>query len=153
MHVKKAQMQAGGVFREINRFSQALEFFQQAVKLKPADEAAVTSLGDTLFDLKKYEEAATEYQKVLQSNPKNAIVRMDLGLSYFLREPRNLDQAIAEFRTALKIDSRHEKALQNLTAALIEKGDIAGARQSLDQLESINPQNPTIATFRGKLSR
>jgi tetratricopeptide (TPR) repeat protein len=148
-----AQMKAGGMFREIKRFEQALTFYESAVKARPQDVEANVKLADTLFDLQRFEDAAAAYQKALQIQPQNATVRLDLGLTWFLRTPRDLDKAIAEFRAALAIDPRHEKALQNLTAALIEKGDQAAARQTIEQLSSVNPQNSSLGAFREKVGR
>lgn len=148
----EAQMKAGGMFREIKRFEQALAFYENAVKARPQDVEANVRLADTLFDLQRFEEAAAPYEKALQLEPRNATVRMDLGLTWFMRTPRDLDKAITEFRAALSIDPRHEKTLQNLTAALIEKGDKAAARQTVEQLSGVNPQNPSLAAFRNRLA-
>lgn len=147
----EAQMGAGGMFREIQRFEQALEFYQRATAVRPTDVEALTRLGDTLFDLQRYTEAEVPYRRALEQSPRNVIVRMDLGLTYFLRQPRNLDAAIREFEEALRIDPRHEKTLQNLTAAQIEKGDLSGAKASLRQLVSVNPNNPGVGAFQQKL--
>lgn len=147
-----AQMKAGGLFREIKRFEQALTFFENAVKARPQDVEANVRLADTLFDLQRFEEAAAPYQKALQLEPGNATVRMDLGLTWFMRTPRDLDKAIIEFRAALTIDPRHEKTLQNLTAALLEKGDKAAARQTIEQLAGVNPQNSSLAAFRARVA-
>jgi tetratricopeptide (TPR) repeat protein len=146
-----AQMSAGGMYREIRRFEQALEFYRRAVEAKPTNVEALTKLGDTLFDLQRYAEAEDPYRRALQQSPQNVMVRMDLGLTYFLRQPRDLDRAISEFRGALEIDPRHEKTLQNLTAAQIEKGDVTGARASLRQLIAVNPSNAGIESFQQKL--
>jgi Flp pilus assembly protein TadD len=147
----EAQIEAAGLFRQIDRHEQALEFYDRAYKIKPKDFNLLVKLGDTNFDLERYAEAERWYQTALRINPKDPTVRMDLGLTFHLRQPRDLDKAIAEYRKALDYDPRHEKALQNLTAALIEKGDKSGARESLKQLEGINPANQTIATFRDRL--
>jgi len=149
----EAQMGAGGMFREIQRFEQALEFYQRATTARPTDVEALTRLGDTLFDLQRYAEAEVPYRRALEQSPRDVIVRMDLGLTYFLRQPRNLDAAIREFQEALHIDPRHEKTLQNLTAAQIEKGDLAAAKESLRQLISVNPNNAGVSTFEQKLGR
>ncbi|MEY3283674.1 MAG: hypothetical protein RIR86_1687 [Acidobacteriota bacterium] len=146
-----AQMKAGGMYREIKRFEQALTFYQNAATARPSDTEANVKLADTLFDLQRFEEAAGSYQKALQLDPQNATVRMDLGLTWFLRTPRDLDRAIAEFRTALTIDPRHEKALQNLTAALLEKGDKAAASKTIQQLAAVNPGNASLSAFKTRL--
>jgi tetratricopeptide (TPR) repeat protein len=147
----EAQMKAAELFKQINRHEGALEFYERAYKAKPNDFKLLVALGDTNFDLRRYEEAEKWYQLALKQNPNDAIVRMDLGLSFYLRSPRDLDKAIAAYRDALKVDPRHEKTLQNLTQALIDKGDKASAGEMLKRLEGVNPANPSIAQFRAQL--
>jgi tetratricopeptide (TPR) repeat protein len=148
-----AQMQAASLFGQINRHDKALEFYERAYKLKPKDFELLVLLGNTTFDLERYEEAEKWYQAALNIKPNDPTVRMDLGLTYYLRQPRNLDQAITEYRKALNVDPRHEKALQNLTAALIEKGDQASARESLKRLEQVNPTNQALTQLRARLTK
>jgi tetratricopeptide (TPR) repeat protein len=147
----QAQMQAAEMFKQINRHERALEFYERAYQTKPNDFKLLVALGDTNFDLRRYEEAGKWYQLALKQHPNDATVRMDLGLSFYLRSPRNLDQAIAAYREALKADPRHEKTLQNLTQALIDKGDRASAGESLKRLEQVNPDNQSLGQLRSQL--
>ncbi len=147
----EAQMKAADMFAQIKRHEGALEFYERAYKTKPNDFRLLAALGNTHFDLKRYEEAERWYRLALKQRPNDATVRMDLGLTFYLRSPRDLDQAIAAYREALKADPRHEKTLQNLTQALIDKGDKAAARETLKQLEQVNPGNQIIAQFRSQL--
>jgi tetratricopeptide (TPR) repeat protein len=147
----EAQIEAAGLFRQIDRHQEALEFYDRAYKIKPKDFNLIVKLGDTNFDLERYEEAERWYKTALKINPKAPTVRMDLGLTFHLRQPRDLEKAIAEYRKALTYDPSHEKTLQNLTAALIDKGDKTAAEESLKQLEKINPAHETIAKFRDLL--
>jgi tetratricopeptide (TPR) repeat protein len=147
----EAQVEAAGLFRQIDRHEQALEFFNNAYKIKPKDFNLLVKLGDTNFDLERYEEAERWYRAALKINPKDPTARLDLGLTFHKRQPPDLDKAMAEYRKILGSDPNHENALQNLTAALIDKGDKTAARESLKQLEGINPANKTIAIFRDRL--
>ena len=78
-------------------------------------------------------------------------MRTDLGLSYFLREPKELDKAIAEYRASLGYNPRHEQSLQNLITALLTKGNTAAVQPYLQQLEQVNPNNQALAQFRAQL--
>jgi tetratricopeptide (TPR) repeat protein len=147
----EAQMQAADLFKQIKRFEGAIEFYERAFKTRPKDFKLLVALGDTNFELGHYEEAERWYQSALKQNPNDAIVRNDLGLSFYLRSPRDLDGAIAAYRDALKIDPRYEKSLQNLTQALIEKGEKAAAGETLKRLEEVNPNNTAIAQLRSQL--
>ena len=147
----EAQMQAADMFRQIKRFDGALEFYERALKTRPKDFKLLVALGDANFELKRYEEAERWYQSALKQNPNDATVRNDLGLSFYLRSPRDLDRAIAAYRDALKIDPRYEKTLQNLTQALIDKGEKAAAGETLKRLEEVNPENTAIAPLRSQV--
>jgi tetratricopeptide (TPR) repeat protein len=147
----EAQMKAADLFKQINRPEGALKFYEAAAKARPNDYKLLVLLGNTNFDLKQYEDAGKWYQLALKQNPKDVTVRLDLGSSFYLRSPKDLDHAISEYREALKADPRHEKALQNLTQSLIEKGDKPGARDTLKRLEQVNPGNTSIAQLRSQL--
>jgi len=147
----EAQMQAADLYKQINRFEGAIEFYERAAKTRPKDIKLLVALGDANFELKRYEEAERWYQSALKQNPNDATVRNDLGLSFYLRSPRDLEKAIAAFQDALKIDPRYEKSLQNLTQALIDKGAKSAAGETLKRLESVNPDNKAIAPLRSQV--
>ena len=145
-----AQMKAADLFLQINRKDGAIEFYERAARVKPGEFDLLAKLGDATFDLQRFEDAAKWYEQALKIKA-DTTVRMDLGLTYYLRSPRDLDQAVENFRAALKSDPRHEKTLQNLTRALIDKGEKSAAAESLKQLEQVNSKNPAIADLRSRL--
>jgi len=147
----EAQMKAADMFQQINRKEGALEFYERAVKIKPNDYDLLVNLGNATFDLEHYEDAAQWYEQALKIKPDDVTVRMDLGLTYYYRSPRDLERAIEIFRAVLKADPRHEKTLQNLAQALVDKGDKSAAAETLKQLEKVNPSNQAIAQLRSRL--
>jgi tetratricopeptide (TPR) repeat protein len=147
-----AQMKAGELYSQIKRYDQAVEYFQRAQKARPSDFAALVSLGNANFDLEKFREAQKWYGQALKVRANDVNVRTDLGLAYFLDTPKDIDRAIAAYKASLGYDPRHEKTLQNLITALIEKGDKGGARGYLTQLEKVNSENAALAKFREQLN-
>lgn len=147
-----AQMKAGNLFLQIKRYDQAAEFYEKARQIKPQEHAVLVALGNANFDLQLYPEAERWYKEALKIKPDDVDARTDLGLSYYLREPKELDKAIAEYRTSLGYNPRHEQSLQNLITALIAKGDKAAARSYLQPLEQVNPNNQALAQFRAQLN-
>ena len=140
----EAQMTAADLYYQIQRFEDAAKFYEAANKLKPADPEPVIKLGNSLFDAEKYVEAEKWYTQALAKDPKNITVRTDLGLTYFLREPREVDRAIAEYQKSLAIDPDHEITLQNLLLAYREKGDNARLAETTERLKKVNPKNPAL---------
>jgi len=149
----EAQVQAAALYSQIGRYQQALEVYEKAYKVKPSDFEVLRGLGNVNFDLKKYPESERWYQQALKVKPDDANVRTDLGLTYYLREPRDLDRAISTYREVLQKSPRHEQALQNLTQALIAKGDREGARATLGQLQQVNPSNQALDQFHAELEK
>jgi tetratricopeptide (TPR) repeat protein len=146
-----AQMKAASLFYQIKRYDQALNYFERAYKVKPDEFSVLASLGNVMFDLERYAEAERWYKEALKRQPDDVEVRTDLGLAYYLRQPPDLDRAIATFRESLSRNPKHEKTLQNLITALIDKGDAPAARGLLRELERINPANPALGQFRERL--
>ena len=90
------------------------------------------------------------YQLALQKDSKNINVRTDLGLTFFLRSPRDIERAIKEYKTSLSIDPNHEITLQNLALAYTENGDKENFQSTIEKLKKVNPGNPVITKTEGK---
>ncbi len=140
----EAQMQAARGSYQAERLDDALEFLLGANKLQPDNLEPVVALGNVNYDGGNYPAAEKWYTAALAKTPDDINVRTDLGLTFMLREPADLDRAITEFRRSLALDPRHEPTLQNMVVALTRKGDTAAARTTLAKLESINASNPAL---------
>ncbi|MFL6374004.1 MAG: tetratricopeptide repeat protein, partial [Pyrinomonadaceae bacterium] len=140
----EAQMTAADLYYQIKRFDDASKYYEAAAELKPGEKEAMVKAGNAYFDGEKYPEAEKWYVQALAKDPKDVDVRTDLGLTFFLREPRDIDKAIENYKASLAISPKHEITLQNLVIAYKEKGDTAAYQKTLDELRSVNPNNPAI---------
>lgn len=147
----EAQMTAADLYYQIQRFEDAAKFYEAASKLKPNEAEPIIKAGNAFFDGEKYEIAETWYVRALEKDPKNINVRTDLGLTYFLREPRDVDRAIKEYKVSLGINPDHEVTLQNLALAYSEKGDKENLKTTIEKLKKINPKNPAVTKAEGSL--
>ncbi|NNE66927.1 MAG: tetratricopeptide repeat protein, partial [Pyrinomonadaceae bacterium] len=136
-----AQIQAAHLYVEIERFDDALELYQKAAELEPENFEANANIGKIFLTKRDYEKAGEYYEKALSVNDKNAGIRSDLGLTYYLRTPRNTERAVKEYRAALELDPEHESTLQNLSVALKDLGQEAERTKILDRLKKVNPDN------------
>ncbi len=145
----EAQMTAADLYYQIQRFEDAAKYYEVASKLKPAEPEPMIKAGNAHFDAEKYELAEKWYLQALEKEPKNINVRTDLGLTFFLRTPRDVDRAIKEYKAALAISPDSEITLQNLVLAYSESGDRQNLTSTLEKLKKINPQNPAVKRLEG----
>lgn len=146
----EAQMTAGDLYYQIQRFDEAVEFYDRANRLRPAETEPSLKMANAHFDAGRYLEAEQLYSAVLKKTPNDVNVRNDLGLTFFLRTPRDIERAITEFNAALRIQPDNEMALQNLALAYIEKSDTENLKATLDNLARVNPDNPVLLRERPK---
>jgi tetratricopeptide (TPR) repeat protein len=151
----EAQMTAADLYYQIQRFDDAAKYYEIAAKLKPGEVEAKVKAGNSYFDKAEtaaenndqatanlnFPIAAKWYTEALAIDPKNVSVRTDLGLTFFLQRPRDIEQAIKEYKTSLSIEPNHEITLQNLALAYREAGDNENYNKTADKLRSINPNN------------
>ena len=159
----EAQMTAADLYYQIRRFDDAATYYEAAAKIKPNEKEPLVKLGDSYFDAAetasenndqatantKFPIAEKWYAQVLAKDPKDLNVRTDLGLTYFLREPKDIDKAIENYKASLAIDPKHEITLQNLAIAYKEKKDTANYQKTLDLLKTVNPNNPIFTQTSG----
>lgn len=147
------QLAAARTFSHLKSFDKATLYLERALKLKPKDADALAEMGNVKYDGGDFPAAADFYTRSLDARPDNADVRTDLGNTYFQRNPPDYRRAIEEYRKALTIDQRHEKALQNMASAALNLGDKATAREAIDKLASVNPNNDTLEPLRASLDK
>lgn len=138
------QMRAAAIHYRGRRLDEAIQFLTRANQLRPDDLQTIITLGNANFDANRFEIAEKWYAAALVKNPKDINVRTDLGLTFLFRPQQNVDRAIQEFRRSLEIDPRHEQTLQNMTVALIKKGNVGEAEAMLGKLRAVNPANQSL---------
>jgi tetratricopeptide (TPR) repeat protein len=139
--------------------SEVEKILNRAHRLNEKDNDVLVALGNLQFDFgyfKKSNEgfvkAREYYAKALEQNPNDVDVRTDLGLTYFLANPPQLEKAIAEFKISLENNPKHEKTLQFLTQSYIKTGNTPQAEIYLARLKEINPQTPNLEDFQTQMA-
>lgn len=148
-----AQKRAAIANMQLGDYDGAIDFWLRAKELRPDDYETIVQLGNNNFEAHRYETAERWYREALSQKPDDVNVHTDLGLTYFLRQPSDYDRAIAEYRTSLRLDPRHEPTLQNLTIAFVRKGNYADADATMKSLAAVNPENTALPTLRAELEK
>ena len=134
-HIARAIAESGAIsahhanlglaLRALGRNDEALESYQKAVDIDPANASALNDMGNLLADLGRPEDAVRSYRSAIEAEPSTALAHHNLGVALKgLGRPR---EAARSHRKALDIQPRFADALDGLGAALSELGDMAGA--------------------------
>jgi len=98
---------------------------------------AHNSLGVTLRQKGKVDEAIIHYQKALQITPDYALAYINLGNA--LLQKGNVDEAIVHYQKALQITPDYAEAYINLGNALLQKGNVDEAIVHYQKALQIKP--------------
>jgi len=148
-----AQAKAADAYMEAGSFEDAIDFLTRANELRPDDYGTLVKLGNSYTAAERYETAEKWYKAALAKKPSDPDVRSELALTYFLREPRQTENAIAELRRGLELNPGHLATLHNLALMLMETGKFDEAASALDRLEKARPDYPQLPRLREQLSK
>jgi tetratricopeptide (TPR) repeat protein len=150
----------GAMKQDADLVERSIRLLDRAAALDKSDREVLVSLGNANFDLGYYRKqnepllrARELYGQALKPKPDDIEVRTDLGLTYFLADPPDLDSAISEFRTSLQTRPDHQRTLQFLIQALVKKGDTAAAEAALQKLKSTHPTDESIPGLSSMIER
>lgn len=117
----------GGELLAAGNLVEAKDQLEKAFGLQPGNEKGKNLLGLTYFKLGLYDRAAQLYEMLVQENPADPTLRVNLGLVYL--KTNALPRAIHEFATATDLAPDHVKAHNYLGLALAQTAQYAKARE------------------------
>lgn len=125
---------------------------EERAQQNPDDAGAAIELGNLLYDLQRWEEAATWYQRALELTPRNAEVRTDLATVQF--HLGRFDEAMAGYNRALELEPNKPQALYGLALVYLHgKQDRAGAGRVYEQLRRSHPDFPGVEQLARQLEQ
>jgi tetratricopeptide (TPR) repeat protein len=137
-----AQYNLAAMLQGRGDFSEALEHYEAAVRLRPNDAIANNGLGAVLLAMGKTAEAIGPLQMAIAAQPDYFSAHYNLGNG--LASMGKFPESIEQFMTAVKLNPHDSMAETNLGAALSEVGDLKAAREHLQRAVEIDPKN-TVA--------
>jgi protein O-mannosyl-transferase len=132
-----AQVNLGNILYKANRIPEAMDLFNQAMRIKPA--VAHYSLGNGLVQKQRTLEAIEEYRQALRIDPDEAETHNNLGNALLLRG--RTPEAIHEYERALRLNPAYAKAHNNLGNALVQTGRASEAIDHYKEALRIYPNS------------
>jgi len=129
----------GMAYVDENRLEEAIDQFQEVLKMEPNHTAARTNLGLALSRKGALSEAIEEYEKVLQLDPDSADAHCNLGGAFL--QANRFPEAIEQYEMALKLDPHDVTAYVSLGLALDQEGRASEAIEQDEQALKISPND------------
>ncbi len=114
------------------RTSEALAAFDRAVALAPENADVHHRYGSVLYDLSRFEQAATWYARALELAPESAGIHHDLADTYFTLN--RSEAAEQHYRRTVELDPTRRDATNNLAILLSKRAEYGEAETLLQQL-------------------
>jgi len=142
----------GAMKQDASLIERSILILERANKLDPKDTDVLTGLGNAHFDIGYYKKdneafsrSRTFYETALKERPDDAELITDIALTYYLKQPSDLERAAVEFERSLAKNPKSEKTLRFYIQTLVKQNKHEKAGEQLAKLREINPQNSSIA--------
>jgi len=133
----EAQYDTGIALGQAGRLPEAVQHFEQALRITPDFAEVHNGLAAALMQLGRPQEAMVHWEQTLRIKPNNAAAHNSLGNVLF--QEGRLNDAIAHFEQALRIRPDFAEAHCNLGIALGQLGRRTEAVEQLEQALRIKP--------------
>jgi tetratricopeptide (TPR) repeat protein len=124
------------------QLQQAIEKYQQILKLAPNLPAAHNNLGQIYYQQGRFDEAIPELRTTSKLNPKLAPPRALLGFAYY--QMQQYEQARDQLEIAAKLNPADRNVKLFLARSLVNLGDLRQAERLLEELQKEDPKNVEV---------
>ena len=136
-HYAETDNDVGVVLMDEGKIPEAIDHFEQALRINPNYAVAHNSLGVALLQAGKTEEAIEHFQQALRIKPDHAGAHYNLGSA--LQQTGRIQDAISQYEQAVQINPNLADAHYKLGNALFQEGKIEDAIGHYEQAQHIKP--------------
>jgi tetratricopeptide (TPR) repeat protein len=130
----------GSCLRRLGRVAESVPYLERAIQIEPRYMEAHYELGLALSAMKQWEPAAERFIAALALQPKDpSVIHNNLGVA--LANLGRLDDAIAQFRDAARLNPKYSEAYLSLGKALLARGEAQNAIGPLEQAVTLKPDS------------
>lgn len=129
----------GDELRKQQRYSQALQAYEEALRMDPRNFYAWNGKGTTLYNQGNYKKALGAYQRATEIDPGNPIVWVSAGL--VLNRLQRYQQALVHFERALSFDPHFVAAWNGKADAQLDMNMPEAALASYEQALTYDPNS------------
>ncbi|MDR1727223.1 MAG: fused MFS/spermidine synthase [Acidobacteriota bacterium] len=131
--------QLGRMGMQWQRPEAAVGYFAQEAAFSPGDATARNNLGIACIAARQFARAEEELAVAVRLDAGYARAHANLGRAIALQGGGRIDEAVAHFRDAARLDPNDAETCNHLGAALMERGDFDEARVWIERALQIRP--------------
>lgn len=130
----------GTALNELGRREDAIQQFQEAIKIKPDFAQAYINMGTTAMKMKQWDMAENHLRESLRINPNNPVALQNLA--NIAIEKGDKEKAERFCRQAINLDPFMIPALQSLARILVQRGETGEAVRLMHQAVEADRLSP-----------
>lgn len=128
----------GDALYKQGKYDEAIQAYDEAIRLNPQALTAWNGKGRTLQTLHKYDEAINSYDKAISLDPKNYYAWINKGGSFY--DWGKYQDALVYYEKAIELDPSNAWAWNAKGAALVNLGKYDEANIAYDQAVKLDPK-------------
>mmetsp|Transcript_47351 Transcript_47351/g.93140 ORF Transcript_47351/g.93140 Transcript_47351/m.93140 type:complete len:624 (-) Transcript_47351:204-2075(-) len=101
----QAAVKISSVYRDLDQPSMTVQYLKKAIDIKPNDPSSYVYLGDTLNNLKRWEDAVTAYKRAVSIAPTYG--QAHLHMADTLSNLNRLEESVEHYKIALDLGKSH----------------------------------------------
>lgn len=137
----------GLAYKEIGQVERAIDDYNAAIRLAPADAKPYTNRGIVFGEIGQFEQAMEDFNAAIALNPKYADAYTSRGLVFEIRG--QLEMAVEDYNTAIELKPLNMEAYLNRGVAFARMAQFDRAIKDYDRAISLNPYDYLTYSNRG----
>ena len=127
----------GVAYRLKANYAQAIDDFNEAIRLEPGNANAFNNRGVAYRNMGDLDRAVADYDQAIRIKPDYTAAYYNRGLA--LTDKNEYARAIADFTAVLRVDPKNPTVLYRLGATLVKNGDVEAGNADEAQAKAIKP--------------
>ena len=132
----------GAIDLHEGRLSEAMQQFEEAIRIRPQSADALGNLGNVFVALGRPQEAMPYFQKAFQSTSDYGEAKLRFGSA--LLEMNRVDEAISDIKEGASLKPNQASAHSLLGAALRRSGQLAAAKVEFQEAIRLEPESAPL---------
>jgi tetratricopeptide (TPR) repeat protein len=143
----RAYLNRGSLYKDEKKYQEAIQCFNEALKINVADHEAYMLRGNVYFEMNKPDLAFSDYKKSLSIKPNYSTALDNVGALFGLR--LQYDSALVYLNKALAISPGYSPSYKNRALVNLELNKNEDAIRDFKKFLEYNPNDPDIMNVIG----